>query len=311
MTTVLPPPLTHRCVSTRQHDQQSEVTRTRCLRGSSAAGRPMKAGQSACNVAVRLRPARRYAPASRQAWSAPVAAYEPLPGIRQGRSECLRIRPGTAVPLSPADLSASRQTMKLGKYAGTRARGPDPHSRRQRKSPAAGPPCRPPSSCDACSETQDRQLFDPARYARTGWCRWYTSSCSARSAARAGLLQADADRRGPTLFLAGDWVPRDVVAMPWYAGQQSLSLGRLRQLDDRRRRRRGASWLARSGRGRCGRPLPGVRPWPSGPGCGRGASGGARRGRAGASARCCSAGPGWRPWFGVASLLIRPSPPGR
>ena len=199
MTTVLPPPLAHRCVSTRQHDQESEVTRTRCLRGPSAAGRPMEAGQSACNVAVRLCPARRYAPASRQAWSAPVAAYEPLPGVRQRRSECLRIRPGTAVPLSPADLSASRQTMKLSKYAGTRARGPDPQSRRQRKSPAAGPPCRPPSSgrrdasgqdpllqecasrCDACSETQDRQLFDPARYARTGWCRWYTSSCSART----------------------------------------------------------------------------------------------------------------------------------
>jgi len=118
VTTVLPPPLAHRCVSTRQHDQESEVTRTRCLRGPSAAGRPMEAGQSACNVAVRLCPARRYAAASRRAWSAPVAAYEPLPGVRQRRSECLRIRPGTAVPLSPADLSASRQTMKLSKYAG-------------------------------------------------------------------------------------------------------------------------------------------------------------------------------------------------
>src|SRR5271165_1102744 len=106
VTTVLPPPLAHRCVSTRQHDQESEVTRTRCLRGPSAAGRPMEAGQSACNVAVRLCPARRYAAASRRAWSAPVAAYEPLPGVRQRRSECLRIRPGTAVPLSPADLSA-------------------------------------------------------------------------------------------------------------------------------------------------------------------------------------------------------------
>ncbi len=124
---------------------------------------------------------------------------------------------------------------------GTRARGPDPQSRRQRKSPAAGPPCRPPSSgrrdgsgqdplLQECSETQDRQLFDPARYARTGWCRWYTSSCSARTPGRAGLLQADADRRGPTLFLAGDWVPCDVVAMPWYAGQQSLSLQELNSL---------------------------------------------------------------------------------
>ncbi len=76
------------------------MTRTRCLRGPSAAGRPMEAAQSACNAAVRLYPARRYAPASRQAWSAPAAAYEPLPGVRQRRSECLRIRPGTAVPLS-------------------------------------------------------------------------------------------------------------------------------------------------------------------------------------------------------------------
>jgi len=68
------------------------------------------------------------------------------------------------------------------------------------------------------------------RYARTGWCRWYTSSCSARTPARAGLLQADAGRRGPALFLAGDWVPRDVVAMPWYAGQQFLSLQELHGL---------------------------------------------------------------------------------
>lgn len=86
------------------------------------------------------------------------------------------------------------------------------------------------AACDACSETQDRQLFDPARYARTGWCRSYTSSCSARTPARAGLLQADADRRGPALFLAGDWVPRDVVAMPRYTRQESLSLQELRGL---------------------------------------------------------------------------------
>ncbi len=44
----------------------------------------------------------------------------------------------------------------------------------------------------------------------------YTSSCSARTPGRAGLLQANADRRGPTLFLADDWVPRDVVAMPQF-----------------------------------------------------------------------------------------------
>ena len=174
VTTVLPPPLAHRCVSTTQHDQESEVTRTRCLRGPSAAGRPMEAGQSACNVAVRLCPARRYAPASRQAWSAPVAAYEPLPGFRQRRSECLRIRPGTAVPLSPGRLisfSSDDEIEQICRYPRPRTGSSIPASE---KISCSGTPCRPPGSggrdasgqdpllqecasrCDACSETQDR-----------------------------------------------------------------------------------------------------------------------------------------------------------
>ena len=129
---------------------------------------------------------------------------------------------------------------------GTRARGPDPQSRRQRKSPAAGPPCRPPSSGRRDGSGQDPLLQECAsclclarpkidNYSiQLDMHAWLVPvvyvACSARTPGRAGLLQADADRRGPTLFLAGDWVPCDVVAMPWYAGQQSLSLQELNSL---------------------------------------------------------------------------------
>ena len=135
--------------------------------------------------------------------------------------------------------------MKLSKYAGTRARGPDPQSRRQRKSPAAGPRVGHPVQVDVT--LQVRILF--CRSARAAVMHVarpkignYSVQLDMHELAGAGgirrgvrreppgLLQADADRRGPTLFLAGDWVPRDVVAMPWYAGQQSLSLQELHGL---------------------------------------------------------------------------------
>ena len=119
--------------------------RPRCLRGPSAAGRPMEAGQSPCNAAVRLRPARRYAPASRQAWSAPVAAYEPLPGVRQRRPECLRIRPGTAVPLTSRliSFSSDHEIEQICRHPRPRTGSSIPASE---KISCSRTPCRPPGS---------------------------------------------------------------------------------------------------------------------------------------------------------------------
>ena len=164
VTTVLPPPLAHRCVSTTQHDQESEVTRPRCLRGPSAAGRPMEAGQSACNVAVRLCPARSSARSRvRTSPRLPPASFGMPAYPAWNRSSSLT---GRLISFSSDD-----EIEQVCRYPRRRTGSSIPASE---KISCSGTPCRPPGSggrdasgqdpllqecasrCDACSETQDR-----------------------------------------------------------------------------------------------------------------------------------------------------------